>query len=195
MAINLTKGQSIILSKSEYDLSKLTMGLGWDVGKSGGFWGKLLGFDLDGYALLLGEDGKLKNNNEVISFQNLRSPDQTVVHSGDNLTGKGEGDDEQIVVKLGSLPEKYHKIVLGVEIFTARMRKQHFGMVKNAFVRAIDAKGIEIARYSLSGNASYDGKICMLMGEIYKQAGDWNFRALGDALDSDRDGVIKSFLG
>ncbi|MBE9188065.1 TerD family protein, partial [Microcoleus sp. LEGE 07076] len=118
MAINLTKGQSIILSKSEYDLSRLTMALGWDVAQAKkSIFGRSSGanFDLDSYAMLLGENGKLKNYKEdVIYYSHLESKDKTVVHSGDNLTGEGDGDDEQILVKLNSLPSQYHKIILGV---------------------------------------------------------------------------------
>ena len=198
MAINLKKGQTIVLDKSDYDLSEVTMGLGWDVAKSGGIFGNLLGggkdFDLDSYALLLAENGKLKNFQEdAIYYGHLQSPDKTVVHSGDNLTGEGAGDDEQIIVKLNQLSERYQKIILGVNIYKAQDRKQHFGMVENAFVRAVDARGREIAKYSLSGNSEYDGKISMLMGEVYRHKGDWKFRALGEPLDADMQGVVNSF--
>lgn len=197
MAINLTKGQSIILSKSEYDLSKLTMGLGWDIGKSkGGLFGRSGGnFDLDSYALLLGENGKLKNYKEdVIYYGHLESKDKMVVHLGDNLTGAGEGDDEQIVVRLSSLSEQYHQIILGVNIYQGKERKQHFGMVENAFVRAIDATGKEIARYSLSSEPSFDGKITMLIGEVYRDGGEWKFKALGNPLADDFNVVVGSFM-
>ncbi|MEB3281436.1 MAG: TerD family protein [Lyngbya sp.] len=199
MAINLKKGQSIVLDKSEYDLSKLTMGLGWDVAKPKGliegFLGKTVDFDLDGYALLLNRNGKLKNYKEdVIYYAHLESKDQTVVHSGDNLTGAGSGDDEQIFLYLNSLPEVYERIVLGVNIYEGVARKQHFGMVENAFVRAVDASGIEIARYSLSGENSYEGKISMLMGEVYKENGQWKFKALGNPIESDLNGIVRSFL-
>ncbi|MDB9511270.1 TerD family protein [Kamptonema animale CS-326] len=197
MAINLTKGQSIILSKSEYDLSKLTMGLGWDIGKSkGGLFGSGGGnFDLDSYALLLGENGKLKNYKEdVIYYGHLESKDKMVVHLGDNRTGAGEGDDEQIVVRLSSLSEQYHQIILGVNIYQAKERKQHFGMVANAFVRAIDATGKEIARYSLSSESSFEGKITMLIGEVYRDGGEWKFKALGNPLADDFNVVVGSFM-
>ncbi|MGB8690867.1 MAG: TerD family protein [Microcoleus sp.] len=198
MAINLTKGQSIVLSKSEYDLSRLTMALGWDVSKaSKGLFGSSSGanFDLDAYALLLGENGKLKNyKDDVIYYAHLESKDKTVVHSGDNLTGAGEGDDEQISVKLSALPEQYHKIVLGVNIYDAQNRKQHFGMVNNAFVRAVDATGKEIARYRLSNDPSYEGKLNMLMGEVYREGSEWKFKALGNPFAEDMNGVVGSFM-
>ncbi|MEL7039213.1 MAG: TerD family protein [Cyanobacteria bacterium J06592_8] len=199
MAINLKKGQSITLDKSEYDLSKLTMGLGWDVAKPKGiiegFLGKTVDFDLDGYALLLNRQGKLKNYKEdVIYYAHLESTSKTVVHSGDNLTGEGRGDDEQIFLYLNSLPDVYERIVLGVNIYEGVARKQHFGMIENAFVRAVDASNIEIARYSLSGEDSYTGKISMLMGEVYRENQQWKFKALGNPIESDLNGIVRSFL-
>jgi len=198
MAINLTKGQSIVLSKSEYDLSRLTLALGWDVAKAKtGLFGRSSGanFDLDAYALLLGENGKLKTQKEdVIYYSHLESKDKTVVHSGDNLTGAGDGDDEQIFVKLSSLPAEYHKIILGVNIYNGKARKQHFGMVENAYVRAVDAAGKEIARYRLSSDASYEDKLNMLMGEVYREGGEWKFKALGNPLAEDLNGVVGSFI-
>lgn len=198
MAINLTKGQSIVLSKSEYDLSRLTMALGWDVVQAKkGFFGRSSGpnFDLDSYALLLGDNGKLKNYKEdVIYYSHLESNDKTVVHTGDNLTGAGDGDDEQIIVKLSALPQQYHKIVLGVNIYNGKERNQHFGLVDNAFVRAVDASGKEIARYRLSNDPSYEGKLNMLMGEVYREGGEWKFKALGNPLAEDMNGVVGSFI-
>ncbi|MEO9128304.1 MAG: TerD family protein [Microcoleus sp.] len=198
MAINLTKGQSIVLSKSEYDLSRVTMALGWDVAQvKTGLFGRNSGanFDLDAYALLLGENGKLKTHKEdVIYYSHLESKDKTVVHSGDNLTGAGDGDDEQIFVKLSSLSAQYHKIILGVNIYDGKARKQHFGMVENAYVRAVDAAGKEIARYRLSNDPSYEGKLNMLMGEVYREGGEWKFKALGNPLAEDLNGVVGSFI-
>jgi tellurium resistance protein TerD len=199
VAINLTKGQSIVLSKSEYDLSRLTMALGWDVAKAKkslfGSSSSGANFDLDSYALLLGDNGKLKNYKEdVIYYSHLETNDKTVVHSGDNLTGAGDGDDEQIVVKLSSLSAAYHKIILGVNIYNGQERKQHFGMIENAFVRAVDANGKEIARYRLSNDPSYEEKLNMLMGEIYREGGEWKFKALGNPLAQDLNGVVGSFM-
>ncbi|MEG4999328.1 TerD family protein [Microcoleus sp. B4-D4] len=198
MAINLTKGQSIVLSKSEFDLSRVTMALGWDVAQvKKGLFGRSSGvnFDLDSYALLLGENGKLKAYKEdVIYYSHLESKDKTVVHSGDNLTGEGDGDDEQILVKLSSLPAQYHKIILGVNIYNGKERKQHFGMVENAYVRAVDGGGKEIARYRLSNDPSYEGKLNMLMGEVYREGSEWKFKALGNPLTEDMNGVVGSFM-
>lgn len=197
MAINLTKGQSIVLDKSAYDLSKLMMGLGWDIAKKGvfgGLFGGTADFDLDGYALLLDANGKLKNYQEdTVYYGHLATRNNTVIHSGDNLTGEGSGDDERIILDLKTLPDAYQRIILAVNIYQAKQRKQHFGMVNNAYVRAIDAKGIEIARYSLSGEPSYEGQIAMLLGEIYKDNGQWKFKALGTPMDKDFNGVVRSF--
>lgn len=198
MAINLKKGQSIILDKNEYDLSRVVMGLGWDVAKKGLFAGLLGGnadFDLDGFALLLDAQGKLKNKQEdVIYFGHLATKNNTVIHSGDNLTGQGSGDDERIIIELKTLPAAYQRIILGVNIYHAEERKQHFGMVNNAFVRSIDATGKEIARYSLSGETAYSGQISMLLGELSQQNGQWKFQALGTPLNLTLNGVVRSFM-
>lgn len=203
MAINLTKGQTIVLDKSEYNLSRLVMGLGWDVAEKkrsglGGLFGggKRANFDLDGYAILLQANETLPKQNyqeDVIYYGHLTNREQTVCHSGDNLTGEGAGDDEQITLFLNKIPEKYEKVILGVSIYKAAERQQDFGMVNNAFVRAVDASGKEIAKYSLSGEATYHGKISMLMGEVYRHQGQWKFRALGNPLDVDLPGVIKLY--
>lgn len=203
MAINLTKGQTIVLDKSEYNLSRLVMGLGWDVAEKkrsglGGLFGggKRANFDLDGYAILLQANETLPKQNyqeDVIYYGHLTNREQTVSHSGDNLTGEGAGDDEQITLFLNKIPEKYEKVILGVSIYKAAERQQDFGMVNNAFVRAVDASGKEIAKYSLSGEPTYHDKISMLMGEVYRHQGQWKFRALGNPLDVDLAGVIKLY--
>lgn len=199
MGINLKKGQSIVLDKSEYDLSNVMMGLGWDVVESKGFLGGLLGgnadFDLDAYAMLLSGNGKISNyKNDVIYYGHLKSSDGKIYHSGDNLTGEGSGDDECIFINLNAISETYSRIILGVSIYQAKSRQQHFGMVKNAFVRAVDTTGKEMARYNLSGDQSYNQKISMLMGELYRDNGQWKFTALGTPLSQDLSGVTKTFI-
>lgn len=199
MAINLQKGQSINLNKKEHDLSQIMLGLGWDVAKSKGIFGGLFGgnssdFDLDAYAILLSDKGKLRSPSEdVIYYGHLSNSDKTVVHTGDNLTGEGDGDDEQIIVKLDTLAERYQRIILGVNIYQGQSRNQHFGLVENAFVRVVDAARKEVARYSLSSNAAYQSKVNMLMGELYKQNGEWQFRALGEPLSVDLQGAVNSY--
>lgn len=202
MAINLQKGQTIDLRKNDrgedvYDLSQVTIGLGWDVKETkSGFLGKLFGgkeedYDLDAVAFLLGEDGKVQNlgsdlrNGDIIFFNSLKHPSGQIWLTGDNRTGEGEGDDEQIIVRLNTLPERYQKIIFLVTIYQGRQKGQHFGKVDNAFIRAVDAKGKEIAKFSLSGNESLNGKCSMIFSEVYRHNGNWKFRAIGEEKDTD----------
>jgi stress response protein SCP2 len=243
MAINLQKGQTIDLRKNDkgesvYDLSQVTVGLGWDVREEKkGFLGKLFGgnkdadFDLDAIAFLLDKNGQVSNlgrdlqfsnghkvglhGGDLIYFNSMTFPSGTgtssmlypagtpkstmaqrvnqllnngelIVHTGDNLTGEGEGDDEQIIVKLNSLPSRVDKILFLVCIYQGQARNQHFGQVDNAFIRACDAKGKEIARYSLSNSPEFNGMRSMVFGEMYRHNEEWKFRALGnpEATDS-----------
>lgn len=212
MAINLLKGQTIDLRKNEkgesvYDLSQVTIGLGWDVRqKQSGFFGKLLGakeeeYDLDAIAFLLDSNGKVANlgrtvqaqngrqvglyEGDVIFFNSLRHPSGHIWLTGDNRTGAGDGDDEQIIVKLNQLDQRYQKILFVVSIYQGRQNNQHFGMVENAFIRAVDARGKEIAKYSLSGDATMNGKCSMVFSEVYRHNGEWKFRAIGEPHNTD----------
>ncbi len=195
MAINLTKGQTIDLRKDTNDLDQITIGLGWKVReKKKGFLGSLIGrkddaeFDLDAIAFLLDENGKVKNigddklrGGDIVFFNSLKHSSGTVSHSGDNIVGgSGTQDDEQIVVKLNSVPAQYHSILFLVCIYGGTSRKQHFGQVESAYMRAVDGKGKEIARYSLGSDLTYDGKCSMVFGEVYRRDGGWKFRAIGD---------------
>ena len=211
MAINLIKGQTIDLRKNDkgesFDLSTVTIGLGWDVRKkSGGFLGKLLGgkepdYDLDAVAFLLDTNDKVANlgrtvqtnsgakmafyEGDVIFFNSMRHPSGNIWLTGDNRTGAGDGDDEQIIVKLDSLDAKYQKILFMVTIYQGRQNNQHFGLIENAFIRAVDNKGKEIAKFSLSGNESMNGMCGMVFAEVYRKDGTWKFRALGDPQQTD----------
>lgn len=214
MAINLQKGQTIDLRKNDkgetFDLSSVTIGLGWDVRQkpsSGGFFGKLLGggskeaeYDLDAIALLLDRNGKVANlgrtiskgnqqvglfESDIIFFNNLRHPSGQIWLTGDNRTGAGDGDDEQIIVRLNTLDPQYEKILFLVCIYNGRTQNQHFGMIENAFIRAVDAKGIEIARFNMSGNATYNGMCSMVFAEAYRKESTWKFRALGEPQSTD----------
>jgi len=210
MAINLVKGQTIDLRKNDkgesFDLSKVTMGLGWDVRqKNKGFLGKLFGpkedeFDLDAIAFLLDGNDKLMNlgrtvnqngrqiglfEGDVIFFNSMRHPSGNIWLTGDNRTGAGDGDDEQIIVKLDALDPIYQKIVFVVSIYQGRQNNQHFSMVENAFIRAVDAKGKEITRYSLSGDASLNGMCTMVFAEAYRKDDGWKFRAIGEPHPTD----------
>ncbi|MEM0997030.1 MAG: TerD family protein [Bacteroidota bacterium] len=208
MAINLTKGQTVNLSKDKYDLSKVTIGLGWKVRQQGGsFFGKMFGtkqaeFDLDAIAFLLNEQGKVANigvkkdigggrqrglqDGDVIFYHNLRHTSGTVWHTGDErVGGAGSSDDEQIIVKLNEVPDRYHKLLFLVTIYQGHKNSQHFGMVEGAYIRAVDARGEEIARYNLDSEAAYDQKCSMLFGEVYRKDGGWKFRATGNAQTTD----------
>lgn len=211
MAINLVKGQTIDLRKNDkgesFDLSTVTIGLGWDVRKkSGGFFGKLLGskeeeFDLDAIAFLLDKNGKVADlgktvqtndgrnlslyQGDVIFFNSQRHPSGNIWLTGDNRTGAGDGDDEQIIVKLDSLDAKFEKILFIVSIYQGRQRNQHFGGIENAFIRAVDNKGKEIVKFNLSGDASYNNMCSMIFAEVYRKDGSWKFRALGDPQPAD----------
>lgn len=250
--INLSKGQTIDLRKnskgeSSYDLTQVTIGLGWDVAESyelkdvpieQSFLERLTGkqrfekrrvrvdeeYDLDAIAFLLDDTGKIANlgqqvkltngaqialhKSDVIFYHNITYPSgtgpssmvygnlsksqisskvsqllssgETIVHTGDNLTGEGDGDDEQIIVKLDALPKRVDKIVVLVSIYQGHKKNQHFGKVDNAFIRACDAKGKEIARYSLSNSPELNGMCSMVFGEIYRHEGTWKFRAIGN---------------
>ena len=218
MAINLKKGQTINLDKNTHDLSQLTLGLGWKVRqKGGGFFKKMFAakeaeFDLDALAFLLGENGKVNNlgvekvlpngqklglqDGDVIFYNNLRHPSGAIWHTGDERTGGGGNkDDEQIIVRLDAIPAHIDKLLFLVTIYQGQKNNQHFGMVEGAYIRAVDAKGVEIARYDLSGDASYDQKCSMVFGEVYRNAGSWKFRALGNAQHSDSFiEVLKQYL-
>lgn len=197
MSINLQKGQRISLSKDNQGLKKVIVGLGWDEAqpepKKSGFFGRLMpskvvNIDCDAFAILLQKD-KLESKRDVVYFHNLKHSSGAVVHMGDNLTGAGEGDDEQIVIDLDRVPQQFDKIVIAVNIYQAYDRQQQFGMIKNAFIRLVDANtNKEMCIYNLSDN--YEGKTAMLFGELYRKDGEWKFAAIGEGTS---DGSIASF--
>ena len=186
MSVSLQKGQKISLTKGNEGLSKVIIGLGWDeAAKSkGGLFGSLFGssgpaIDCDASAFVL-QNGKLTDKKDIVYFGNLKHYTGTVQHMGDNLTGAGEGDDEQIVVDLARVPAEYDRIVLVVNIYQAVQRRQHFGMIQNAFIRIVDARNNqEMCRYNLSEN--YDNMTAMIFGEVYRNNGEWKFNAIGQA--------------
>lgn len=184
MGVNLQKGQKIDLTKGGAGLRSVMVGLGWDEAqRGGGFFG--LGrpqpIDCDASVILCGEDGKLVSrdtNQCCVYFGNLRHPSGAIVHQGDNLTGAGEGDDEQIMVDLTRIPPQIHKMVFVVNIYDANVKRQHFGMIRNAFIRLVDMdKRSEICRFNLS--EGYDGMTGLIVGEIYRRNGEWKFNAIG----------------
>lgn len=179
MSISLQKGQKVSLSKERAGLSNILIGLGWDeVQQKRGFFAKKPELiDCDASAFLL-KNGKLVNKADIIYFGNLRHMTGTVQHMGDNLTGAGEGDDEQILVDLANVPADYDRIVIVVNIYQAVKRNQHFGMIQNAFIRLVDASNnTEICMYNLSEN--YTGMTAMIFGEVYRHNGEWKFNAIG----------------
>ncbi len=179
MSISLQKGQKVSLSKDNAGLSKVIIGLGWDEvqQKRGLFAPKPQSIDCDASAIML-QNGRFVDKNDAIFFGNLRHMTGSVQHMGDNLTGAGEGDDEQIIVDLSSVPPQYDKIVLVVNIYQAVQRKQHFGMIQNAFIRLVDGRNNnEMCRYNLTED--YSGMLAMIFGEVYRHNGEWKFSAIG----------------
>lgn len=179
MSISLQKGQKVSLSKDNAGLSKVVIGLGWDEVKQskGLFAAKPQAVDCDASAILL-QNGKFLGKEDVVYFGNLMHSSKTVQHMGDNLTGAGDGDDEQIVVDFSKVPDKYDKIVLVVNIYQAVQRKQHFGMIQNAFIRLVDGKtNVEMFKYNLTDN--YSGMTAMIFGEVYRHNNEWKFTAIG----------------
>jgi len=179
MTISLVKGQKIDLTKGNAGLSKITVGLGWDpVVKRGFFGSKKVDIDCDASALLLDENGKLHGKN-LVCFHNLKSPDGSVIHSGDNRTGEGEGDDEQIHVDLARVPANVQKILFVVNIYDCINRKQDFGMISAAYIRVLNSSNQqELVRFNLTDN--YAGKTALIVGEVYRHSGEWKFNAIGE---------------
>ena len=180
MSVKLQKGQKVSLSKENAGLSRIIVGLGWDEveqKRHGFFAPKPKPIDCDAFALLL-KNGKLTGKEDIVYLGNLTHKSRSVMHMGDNLTGEGEGDDEQIVIDLNQVPSEYDRIVIAVNIYQAEARNQHFGMIKNAFVRLVDARNNnEMCIYNLTEN--YSGQTAMLFGEVYRYNGEWKFSAIG----------------
>jgi stress response protein SCP2 len=179
MSVNLQKGQKVSLTKDNAGLSKIVIGLGWDEAKQkrGLFAPKPQPIDCDASAILL-QNGKLAQKQDLVYFGNLTHKSGSVKHMGDNLTGAGDGDDEQIVVDLSQVPAEYDRIVIVVNIYQAVQRRQHFGMIQNAFCRLVDARNnTEMCRYNLTED--YSGMTAMIFGEVYRHNGEWKFNAIG----------------
>ena len=181
MSVNLQKGQKVDLTKGNAGLKTLIVGLGWDEApKKFSLFAKQEDIDCDASVLLINaQTKKLAGAVDVVYFGNLTHRSGAVRHCGDNLTGAGDGDDEQIIVELTKVPETYDRLVFTVNIYQAQQRKQHFGMIRNAFIRVVDADtGSELCKYNLSEN--YDGKTAMIFGEVYRYNGEWKFGAIGE---------------
>ena len=180
MSVSLQKGQKVSLTKAKEGLSRIVLGLGWDKvkpAKFSFFSAKPQEIDCDASALML-QNGYFIGKQDVVYFGNLTHRSGTVQHMGDNLTGAGDGDDEQILIELSKVPECYDRIVLVVNIYDAVNRKQHFGMIQNAFIRVMDAKdGKELYKYNLTED--YSDMTAMIFGEVYRSNGEWKFSAIG----------------
>ncbi|MET9359554.1 TerD family protein [Streptomyces sp. NPDC006632] len=187
MGVSLAKGGNVSLSKEAPGLTAVTVGLGWDVRTTTG-----TDHDLDASALLCNESGKVLSDSHFVFYNNLTSPDGSVQHTGDNLTGEGEGDDETINIDLTSVPAPVAKIVFPVSIHDAQSRGQSFGQVRNAYIRVINqAGGAELARYDLSEDASTE--TAMVFGELYRHGTEWKFRAVGQGYASGLAGIASDF--
>ena len=174
MPVNLQKGQKVSLTKGNPGLSKVVVGLGWDVNQfdTGG------DFDLDAAAFLLTDSGKVSKSEDFVFFGNLTHPSGSVQHMGDNLTGAGEGDDEQIKIDLSAVPADITKIAFTVTIYEAEARRQNFGQVNNAFIRIYnETNGEELLRYDLGEDFSIE--TAAVFGELYKNGSEWKFNAIG----------------
>ncbi|MBC6469120.1 TerD family protein [Actinomadura alba] len=187
MGVSLSKGGNVSLTKEAPGLTAVVVGLGWDVRTTTGS-----DFDLDASALLCTDSGKVASDKHFVFFNNLKSPEGSVEHTGDNLTGEGEGDDEQIKVNLATVPAEVTKIVFPVSIYDADSRSQNFGQVRNAFIRVVNqADNAELARYDLSEDASTE--TAMVFGELYRNGAEWKFRAVGQGYASGLAGIASDF--
>jgi tellurium resistance protein TerD len=199
MGINLQKGQRISLSKEAPGLTKLMCGLGWDVAKSSGdglfgAFSATKDFDLDASVLCLDGNGKVSGSKDIIYFGNLSHSSGAITHLGDNLTGAGTGDDEQIMIDLSRIPSTIHKLVFTVNIYKCLDRQQNFGRVQNAFIRLVDlSSNKELAKYNLSGS-EYQESTGMIMAEIYRHNNEWKMAAIGNGLQVDGlKGLVKVY--
>jgi tellurium resistance protein TerD len=187
VGVSLTKGGNVSLSKQAPGLTAVTVGLGWDIRTTTG-----TDFDLDASAIICDAAGRVVSDKHFVFFNNLTSPDGSVVHLGDNLTGEGTGDDEQVNVNLAGMPAECEKVVFVVSIHEADSRGQSFGQVRNAFIRVVNqADGVELARYDLSEDASTE--TAMLFGELYRHGDEWKFRATGQGCVTGLGGIAKDY--
>ena len=187
MPVSLSKGGNVSLSKEAPGLTKIVIGLGWDTRATDG-----AAFDLDASLFMLGENGKVRSDSDFIFYNNKTSADSSVEHLGDNLTGQGEGDDEQVKVNLASVPADVARLTVGVTIHEADTRGQNFGMVSAAFIRVVNGDdNTEIARYDLSEDASTE--TAMLFGEVYRNSGEWKFRAVGQGFAGGLGPLARNF--
>lgn len=190
MAINLSKGGRVDLNKEAPGLNKIKVGLGWDanVTDTGDE------FDLDASVFMVDSSGKVPSENHFIFYNNLKSPDQSIIHEGDNRTGEGEGDDESIIVDLSKVSDNIQELIFVVTIHEAENRKQNFGQVSNAFIRIVDeSNGKEILKYDLDEDFSIETAI--EFGKLYRKDGSWRFQAVGTGFSSGLQGFVNKYIG
>ncbi|MEW9530159.1 TerD family protein [Microbispora sp. NPDC049125] len=187
MGVSLSKGGNVSLTKQAPGLTAVVVGLGWDVRTTTG-----TEFDLDASAIVADASNRVLSDGHFVFFNNPKTPDGSVEHSGDNLTGQGEGDDEQVRVSLTAMPAEASKIVFAVSIYEAEARAQSFGQVRNAFIRVVNqGDGVELARYDLSEDASTE--TAMVFGELYRNGEEWKFRAVGQGYASGLRGIAQDY--
>lgn len=188
MAINLSKGGNVNLSKTAPTMNKVDLGLGWNPRATDG-----KAFDLDAVAFITGEDGKVRVDGDFVFFNQKVSPCGSVTHNGDNRTGDGDGDDETISVDLSKVPLDVAKIVFAVTIHEGQQNNQNFGMVDKAYIRVInqDANGEEVARFDLSEDGSIE--VAMIFGELYRHSGEWKFKAVGQGFSGGLGALAASY--
>ncbi|WP_067816730.1 TerD family protein [Nocardia inohanensis] len=187
MSVSLAKGGNVSLSKQAPNLTKVAVALGWDVRTTTG-----ADYDLDASALACGANMRVLSDSHFVFYNNLRSPEGTIEHTGDNLTGAGEGDDETINVDLAGMPPSITNIFFPVSIHEAEIRRQSFGQIRNAYIRVIDAMtGSELARFDLTEDASTE--TAMVFGELYRHGNEWKFRAIGQGYASGLAGIARDY--
>ncbi|MGM0615340.1 MAG: TerD family protein [Pseudomonadota bacterium] len=187
MAVSLSKGGNVSLSKEAPGLKHVVVGLGWDPRVTDG-----QEFDLDASVFLCGEDGKVRSDTDFVFYNNMVGGNGSVEHQGDNRTGEGEGDDEQVKIDLSSVPADVKKLAFAVTIHDADSRKQNFGMVSNAFMRVVNGEdGKELARYDLSED--YSVETAMIFGEVYRHGDEWKFKAIGQGFGGGLHPLASSF--
>ena len=187
MAISLQKGGNVSLSKEAPGMKKMLIGLGWDVRATDG-----AAFDLDGSAFLLNASGKVRSDADFIFYNQTKSADGSVEHTGDNRTGEGDGDDESIIINLDQVPADVEKIAVTVTIHEAEQRNQNFGQVSSDFIRCVNADtNVEVARFDLSEDASVE--TAMIFGEVYRHNGEWKFRAIGQGFKGGLGPLAKNY--
>ncbi|AMW77878.1 chemical-damaging agent resistance protein C [Acinetobacter sp. TGL-Y2] len=187
MAISLSKGGNLSLSKTDPSLNQVLIGLGWDTRATDG-----ADFDLDASAFLLGANDKVRGETDFIFYNQTRSPEGSVEHMGDNRTGEGDGDDETVKIDLAKVPAEIQKIAITVTIHDAISRKQNFGQVQNAFIRVVNNQTqVELVRFDL--NEDYSTETAMIFGELYRHNNEWKFRAVGQGYNGGLSAMCQQY--